>query len=68
MLQLKRGQKIAVYDSERRELGEGTFVRLSQIEDMNMMAYECAEHTILAKGVHFVRVEGQVIEVRVGLG
>jgi hypothetical protein len=58
MLDLKKGQKIAVYDGRRRELGEGTLIRVTQHSEMNMTAYECEEHTILAKGEHFIRIEG----------
>jgi hypothetical protein len=58
MLELKKGQKIAVYDERRRELGEGTLIRVTRHSEMNMTAYECEEHTILAKGEHFVRAGG----------
>lgn len=58
MEDLKPGQKIVVYSGQREELGEGTFKRREVHADMNMVAYECEEHTILAKGSHFVRVDG----------
>lgn len=57
---LKPGQKIVVYTGQREELGEGTFLRREVHADMNVIAYECEEHTILAKGSHFVRVDGQL--------
>ncbi len=53
---LSVGDKITVYDLANAELGEGTFMRKSYLPDLKMTAYECKEHTILAKGVHFLKI------------
>ncbi len=60
MDELRPGEKIAVYNYERQELGEGTFIRLTPHAEMNLLAYECEEHTILARGDHFLRVAGRL--------
>ena len=44
----------------RVELGEGTFLRRTVYVDLNMIAYECEEHTILARGDHFIRLHGRL--------
>jgi len=54
------GQLIVVYNKQREELGEGTLVRRTIHLDLEMVAYECEEHTILARGAHYVRVNGQL--------
>ena len=59
---IERGQKIVVLDGERRELGEGTFI--SRDRHGEMTVYECREHTILAKGEHYVRVGGETHKVK----
>lgn len=61
MWMLKTGEKIIVYDSKKVELGEGTFLRQTFHGDLKMIAYECKEHTILAKGPHFLKVNGQTL-------
>lgn len=59
MLDLKQGLKIVVYDGTKIELGEGTLIAVCLHRDMNLTAYECEEHTILAKGDHYVRLHGK---------
>ena len=54
-----RGQKIKVFDEQKRELGEGTFVSLSTVNASGLIAYECVEHTILAKSPHWLEVAGE---------
>jgi hypothetical protein len=63
-LNLQQGMSITVYDSKRVELGEGTFLRKSWHPELKTTAYECREHTILAKGDHFVKIRGQTYSVR----
>ncbi len=58
MMDLKRGQKIIVFDAQKCELGEGTLIRATPHSDLGVIAYECVEHTILAKGIHYVRLPG----------
>lgn len=53
------GQKISVRNAQGEELGEGTFLQQTYHEDLDMTAYECEEHTILARGEHYVRVDGR---------
>ena len=60
MDELRAGLKIVVYTGRRVELGEGTFVRRTVHPDLNMVAYECEEHTILARGDHFIRLHGRL--------
>lgn len=60
MDELRPGLKIIVYTDRRVELGEGTFLRRTLHEDINMVAYECEEHTILARGDHFIRLHGRL--------
>ena len=57
---LQPGMKIVVYTDKKVELGEGTYVRTSTHPDMRMTVYECQEHTILAKGKHYLRVAGEL--------
>lgn len=58
-MDIQPGQKIAVYTEQKIELGEGTFRAREWLPDMNTTAYECDEHTILARGAHYVRTGGQ---------
>jgi hypothetical protein len=67
MQEILRGQKIAIFNQKRQELGEGTFIRRTQHKEMDMTAYECEEHTILARGDHYLRVEGKLHFVQSGL-
>lgn len=70
MDELRAGLKIVVYTDRRVELGEGTFVRRTIHSDLNMVAYECEEHTILARGDHFIRLHGRlqfVLAIQSGL-
>ncbi len=53
---LAPGAKITVYTAEKVELGEGTFLRKTEHADLGMTAYECREHTILAKGRHYLKI------------
>jgi hypothetical protein len=62
------GDKIVVYDGQKVELGEGTFIRRTLHPDLRMTAYECNEHTILAKGAHYVKVRGRLIPVNPDFG
>jgi len=64
---IRRGQKIVVFNKQRQELGEGTFIRCTQHKDMDVVAYDCEEHTILARGDHYLRVEGQLHFIQSGL-
>lgn len=61
------GQRIVVFNQKREELGEGTFIRRTHHKDMDMIAYECEEHTILARGDHYLRLEGQLHFIQSGL-
>ena len=61
-MDLKVGQKIVVFDANKIELGEGTFLRRTPVPEMKMVAYECEEHTILAKSPHYVRVGETLLE------
>ena len=65
MLTLNAGQKIVVYDGKKQELGEGTLIRQTVHADMNLIAYECEEHTILGRGSHFVRVGNEVHAIEI---
>jgi hypothetical protein len=67
MPEIKTGQKIVVFNGQQQELGEGTFVRLTRHEEMNLIAYECEEHTILARGEHLLRLDGKMHIIRSGL-
>ena len=67
MPEIKTGQKIVVFNGQRQELGEGTFVRLTRHMEMNLIAYECEEHTILAHGEHFLSIEGEMYAIQSGL-
>lgn len=62
-IMIKAGEKIVVFDSNKVELGEGTFIRQTIHADLRMTAYECEEHTILAKGSHYLKVRGQTIHI-----
>ena len=62
---LPKGEVITVFTKERVELGDGTFLRSEYIAEMNTTVYQCKEHTILAKGDHYVRSAGQMILVTV---
>ena len=64
---LQAGQRIVVYDTRKQELGEGTLLRQTVHGDMNLIAYECEEHTILARGDHYVRVSGELRQIQSGL-
>ncbi|HMN69546.1 MAG TPA: hypothetical protein PKC28_13480 [Bdellovibrionales bacterium] len=55
--ELKRGERIVVYDRDRVELGEGTFQE-REIHGATT-AYVCAEHTILAQGPHYIKLRGE---------
>ena len=60
---LQPGAKITVFDDQRVELGEGTFLRKTIVQDLKLTAYECREHTILAKGDHYLKVGGTISRV-----
>jgi hypothetical protein len=60
MIPIAKGEKIVVYDSKKVELGEGTFVEREYIPAMKVTAYECLEHTILARGGHWLKVRGEM--------
>lgn len=59
-MKLSEGQKITVYDSTKTELGEGTFIERNFMQAMNMTIYECREHAILAKGDHWLKLNGEM--------
>lgn len=65
---LNAGEKIAVYDSKKVELGEGTFLKQTFHPELKMIAYECQEHTILAKGPHYVKVKGKMLLIMPDFG
>lgn len=62
-MDFQTGDKIKVYDSSQIELGEGTLIKTERIPGMAMTVYECQEHTILAKGTHYVRLGGQLHKI-----
>lgn len=62
-MNFENGDKITVYDSTKTELGEGTLIKTEKISGLNMMVYECREHTILAKGTHFVLRAGSLYKI-----
>ncbi len=63
LMHLNTGEKIVVYDSRKIELGEGTFLRCEKILSLGITVYECREHAILAKGVHYVRKDDQLYKI-----
>ena len=58
-----RGMHIVVLDKNHSELGEGTFEERSVVSASNLIAYECREHVILASGVHYVKINGEIYAV-----
>ena len=60
------GTKITVFDSGRVELGEGTLRRYEFQADRLLTIYECEEHVILAKGDHYLKVDGIIHHIRTG--
>ncbi len=64
-LQLSKGDKITVFDSQKNELGEGTYLSHEIISDLNLVAYHCEEHTILAKAKHWLKVRGEIQMINV---
>lgn len=65
--EIKTGEKIVVFNGQRQELGEGTFIALTKHPELNLVAYECEEHTILARGDHYLQIDGEVHTIQSGL-
>ncbi len=61
------GTKITVFDGRRVELGEGTLRRHEFQAERELTVYECEEHVILAKGDHYLKVDGKIHFIRTGL-
>jgi hypothetical protein len=64
---LQPGSKITVFDRLKNELGEGTLKRREFEAGRDLTVYECEEHVILAKGEHYLKVDGKTYRIKTGL-
>lgn len=60
---LASGTHITVFDSAKNELGEGTLIRSQFHPDMGLTVYECKEHLILAKGIHWLKIGNELNKI-----